>query len=95
MSICVVFRSQFFFFNDGEDFADESNTMTLGNVFKFLVAKGLPQGTATDYMITSISIRRIILDLGFFISILLILNILKGKFDVDLIHFFMHSLPNP
>lgn len=53
--------------------------MTLGNVFKFLVAKGLPQGTATDYMITSISIRRIILDLGFFISILLILNILKGN----------------
>ena len=52
---------------------------SLGNVFKFLISKGLPQGSATDYMVMSISYRRIAIDLGFFVSLMLILNILKGK----------------
>lgn len=73
---------QFFFFNEGEDFGDDTVAGTLGNVFKFFVSRALPQGTAADYFEMSINLRRIFIDLGYFISLLLILNILKGYKNV-------------
>lgn len=60
--------------------------MTLGNVFKFFVARGLPQGTVADYFNLSIDINRIIIDLGYFVSILLILNILKGNYSFQTLY---------
>lgn len=77
---------QFYFFNNDENFADDNNRVTLGNTFKFFVGKGLPQGTVNDYFEASINVQRIVIDLGYFVSILLILNILKGtSFKIVLI----------
>jgi hypothetical protein len=55
---------------------------TLGNMFRFLVLKGLPSGSLADYLEMSIDIPRVAIDLGYFVSILLILNILKGTYSI-------------
>lgn len=48
------------------------------------MSHGLPQGTVSDYFNASINVQRIVIDLGYFVSILLILNILKGTLVIEL-----------
>ncbi|KAJ1400838.1 hypothetical protein B484DRAFT_241022 [Ochromonadaceae sp. CCMP2298] len=76
--IYIFAMYQFFFLNDGKDLADDGNGASLANNVKFLIHKGLPQGTAEDFMEGTISTFRIFYDLLFFVCILLVLNILKG-----------------
>lgn len=71
---------QFYFFNDGTHFGDdEITTRTLGDVFKFYALFGIPQSSVADYNEMSLDYDRIVIDLSFFVSMMLILNILKGK----------------
>jgi hypothetical protein len=77
--IYIFAMYQFFFLNDGKDLADDGNGASLANNVKFLIHKGLPQGTAEDFMEGTISTFRIFYDLLFFVCILLVLNILKGE----------------
>lgn len=76
MYIFAIF--QFFFVNNSDNFTDYPTTITLGNMYKFLLRWGLPYNTPQNQMVLTIYSFRVVSDLAFFMSCLIMLNILKG-----------------
>lgn len=56
-----------------------NNVKSLENAFKFLMRSGLPYGSAEDFLEATIEYR-MIFDVTFFLSVQIMLNIIKGNY---------------